>query len=69
MALLGRIPFEFTADSSKIGGAGRRPIVAMADRRFSFRQMILETAEKYGVSTELQCKPAGTVAEAPGHLA
>ena len=39
---LGVIPFEFTADSSKIGGAGVRLIVAKADRRFSFRQMILE---------------------------
>jgi capsid protein len=36
------IPFEFAADSSKIGGAGVRLIVAKADRRFSFRQMILE---------------------------
>ena len=40
---LGVIPFEFAADSSKIGGAGVRLIVAKADRRFSFRQMILET--------------------------
>jgi hypothetical protein len=39
---LGMIPFEFAADSSKIGGAGVRLIVAKADRRFSFRQMILE---------------------------
>ncbi len=39
---LGVIPFEFAADSSKIGGAGVRLIVAKADRRFSFRQMILE---------------------------
>jgi hypothetical protein len=37
------IPFEFAADSSKIGGAGVRLIVAKADRRFSFRQMILES--------------------------
>ncbi len=36
------IPFEFAADSSKVGGAGVRLIVAKADRRFSFRQMILE---------------------------
>jgi hypothetical protein len=36
------IPFEFSADSSKIGGAGVRLIVAKADRRLSFRQMILE---------------------------
>jgi capsid protein len=40
---LGMIPFEFAADSSKIGGAGVRLIVAKADRRFSFRQMILES--------------------------
>ncbi|MCH7228569.1 phage portal protein [Haloferula sp. A504] len=39
---LGVIPFEFAADSGKIGGAGVRLIVAKADRRFSFRQMILE---------------------------
>lgn len=38
---LGVLPFEFTADSSKIGGAGVRLVVAKADRRFSFRQMIL----------------------------
>jgi capsid protein len=41
-AALGVIPFEFAADSSKIGGAGVRLIVAKADRRFSFRQLILE---------------------------
>ena len=41
-AALGMIPFEFAADSSKVGGAGVRLIVAKADRRFSFRQMILE---------------------------
>jgi capsid protein len=41
-ASLGIIPFEFAADSSRIGGAGVRLIVAKADRRFSFRQMILE---------------------------
>ncbi|MBP7948909.1 MAG: phage portal protein [Verrucomicrobiales bacterium] len=41
-ASLGMIPFEFAADSSKVGGAGVRLIVAKADRRFSFRQMILE---------------------------
>ena len=40
---LGVIPFEFAADSSKIGGAGVRLVVAKADRRFSFRQMILES--------------------------
>lgn len=39
---LGVIPFEFAADSSKVGGAGVRLIVAKADRKFSFRQMILE---------------------------
>jgi len=39
---LGMIPFEFAADSSRIGGAGVRLVVAKADRRFSFRQMILE---------------------------
>ena len=39
---LGVIPFEFAADSSKIGGAGVRLVVAKADRRFSFRQLILE---------------------------
>ena len=38
---LGVLPFEFTADSSKIGGAGVRLVVAKADRRFSFRQLIL----------------------------
>jgi capsid protein len=38
---LGVIPFEFAADSSKIGGAGVRLIVAKADRRFSYRQLIL----------------------------
>jgi hypothetical protein len=30
---LGMIPFEFAADSSKVGGAGVRLIVAKADRR------------------------------------
>jgi len=38
---LGVIPFEFAADSSKIGGAGVRLVVAKADRRFSHRQLIL----------------------------
>lgn len=38
---LGMIPFEFAADSSKIGGAGVRLIVAKAGRRFSYRQLIL----------------------------
>jgi capsid protein len=40
-AALGVLPFEFAADSSKIGGAGVRLIVAKADRRFSYRQLIL----------------------------
>jgi capsid protein len=35
------IPFEFAADSSKVGGAGVRLVVAKADRRFSLRQTIL----------------------------
>ncbi|HPA19521.1 MAG TPA: phage portal protein [Verrucomicrobiae bacterium] len=38
---LGVLPFEFAADSSRIGGAGVRLVVAKADRRFSFRQMVL----------------------------
>lgn len=38
---LGVIPYEFAADSSKIGGAGVRLVVAKADRRFSFRQLVL----------------------------
>ena len=38
---LGHIPFEFAADSSKVGGAGVRLVVAKADRRFSYRQLIL----------------------------
>jgi lambda family phage portal protein len=37
----GMLPYEFVLDSSKIGGAGVRLIVAKADRRFSYRQMIL----------------------------
>ncbi len=41
-AALGVLPFEFAADSSKVGGAGVRLVVAKADRRFSYRQMILE---------------------------
>jgi len=40
-AALGVLPFEFAADSSKIGGAGVRLVVAKADRRFSYRQLIL----------------------------
>lgn len=39
---LGVLPYEFAADSSKVGGAGVRLVVAKADRRFSFRQSILE---------------------------
>ena len=39
---LGFLPYEFAADSSKVGGAGVRLVVAKADRRFSYRQMILE---------------------------
>jgi len=38
---LGCLPYEWVADSSKIGGAGVRLVVAKADRRFSYRQMIL----------------------------
>ncbi len=38
---LGVLPYEFAADSSSIGGAGVRLIVAKADRRFSYRQLIL----------------------------
>ena len=38
---LGMLPFEFAADSSKVGGAGVRLIVAKAGRRFAFRQLIL----------------------------
>lgn len=38
---LGMIPFEFAADSSRVGGAGVRLVVAKADRRFSHRQLIL----------------------------
>jgi lambda family phage portal protein len=38
---LGHIPYEFAADSSKVGGAGVRLVVAKADRRFSYRQLIL----------------------------
>jgi len=37
----GLLPFEFAIDSSKIGGAGVRLIVAKADRRFGHRQNIL----------------------------
>ncbi len=37
----GVLPYEFVMDSSKIGGAGVRLIVAKADRRFSYRQLIL----------------------------
>jgi len=37
----GVLPYEFAMDSSKIGGAGVRLVVAKADRRFSYRQLIL----------------------------
>lgn len=37
----GVLPYEFVLDATKIGGAGVRLIVAKADRRFSYRQMIL----------------------------
>jgi len=37
----GMLPYEFVLDASNIGGAGVRLIVAKADRRFSYRQMIL----------------------------
>lgn len=38
---LGVLPYEFAADSSSVGGAGVRLVVAKADRRFSHRQLIL----------------------------
>ena len=37
----GVLPYEFVLDASRIGGAGVRLIVAKADRRFSYRQLIL----------------------------
>ncbi|MEX0331471.1 MAG: phage portal protein [Puniceicoccaceae bacterium] len=37
----GVLPYEFVLDSSSVGGAGVRLIVAKADRRFSYRQLIL----------------------------
>ncbi len=37
----GILPYEFVLDSSKIGGAGVRLVVAKADRRFSYRQLTL----------------------------
>lgn len=40
---LGVLPYEFAADSSSIGGASVRLVVAKADRRFSYRQLILIT--------------------------
>lgn len=40
-AALGVLPYEFAADSSSVGGAGVRLIVAKASRRFSFRQLIM----------------------------
>ncbi len=38
---LGQLPFEFTEDSSAIGGAAIRLIVGKAARKFSYRQFIL----------------------------
>ncbi|PTY03332.1 hypothetical protein DB346_05480 [Verrucomicrobia bacterium LW23] len=38
---MGVLPYEFAADTREITGAGIRLVVAKADRRFSFRQMIL----------------------------
>lgn len=40
-AAAGMLPYEFVLDPTKVGGAGVRLIVAKADRRFSYRQMIL----------------------------
>lgn len=37
----GMLPYEFVSDPSKVGGAATRLVVAKADRRFSYRQMIL----------------------------
>lgn len=37
----GLLPYEFVADSSQIGGAGVRMIIAKADRQFSSRQTTL----------------------------
>lgn len=37
----GILPYEFVLDAGKIGGAGVRLVVAKADRRFSYRQLIL----------------------------
>jgi lambda family phage portal protein len=37
----GVLPYEFVLDPAKVGGAGVRLIVAKADRRFSYRQLIL----------------------------
>ena len=37
----GVLPYEFVLDASKIGGAAVRLVVAKADRRFSYRQLIL----------------------------
>lgn len=39
---LGLLPYEFAADPSNVGGASVRLVVAKADRRFSYRQMILK---------------------------
>ena len=38
---MGILPYEFAADASKIGGASVRLVVGKADRRFSYRQLIL----------------------------
>lgn len=40
-AAAGMLPYEFVLEAGKIGGAGIRLVVAKADRRFSYRQMIL----------------------------
>jgi lambda family phage portal protein len=37
----GVLPYEFVLDPTKVGGASVRLIVAKADRRFSYRQLIL----------------------------
>jgi len=41
MALAGVMPYEFALDSSKVGGAGVRLIVAKSDRIFSWRQTLI----------------------------
>lgn len=37
----GVLPYEFVLDPAKVGGAAVRLVVAKADRRFSYRQLIL----------------------------